>query len=35
MAEAPLDDRILYTSLGGPAEQAPIVVSGGVYLPKK
>lgn len=34
LAEAAVNDRVLYTSMGGPEGDRHIVVSGGVYLPK-
>lgn len=34
LAEAAVNDRILYSSTGGPSGRARVAVSGGVYLPK-
>lgn len=34
LADAAVSERILHTSRGGPDGRSPIVVSGGVYLPK-
>ena len=34
LADAAVSDRVLYTSRGGPDGRKPIVVSGGVYLPR-
>ena len=34
LAEAAQSERVLYSSRGGPDGRQPIIVSGGVYLPK-
>ncbi|MEY2884350.1 MAG: hypothetical protein RL490_2074, partial [Pseudomonadota bacterium] len=34
LVEAGVSERVLYTSRGGPDGRKPIIVSGGVYLPK-